>query len=161
MPRGPYRKEKTLREKELEHLIDHLQQKCTDMEMKLQPSDPDSFTRSHQQTPLPHPPTLGLCRNSPRPSSSPSQSCEITYHPPAAHILELWVIYMTSIDQLTKIIHCPSFTQKILHARADPQNFDCSTEAIMFGVYYAAVSTVRHSYQAQTNNAHGYLAQPF
>lgn len=54
------------------------------------------------------------------------------------------MIYTSSVDKLTKVIHCPTFSQRVLAAKDNVQNLDLSTEAIMFSVYYAAINTVEH-----------------
>ena len=62
-------------------------------------------------------------------------------HPPARRIFEYWQLFVTRVDPMVKIIHCPTFYKKILNVIDDPTNVSSQTNAMMFSIYYAALST--------------------
>lgn len=62
-------------------------------------------------------------------------------HPPARRIFEYWQLFVTRVDPMVKIIHCPTFYKKILAVIDDPTNVPSQTNAMMFSIYYAALST--------------------
>lgn len=52
------------------------------------------------------------------------------------------MIFTTSVDPMSKIVHCPTLSPKILLAKKHPQSLDQSTEALIFSVYYASINTL-------------------
>lgn len=63
-------------------------------------------------------------------------------HPSSSQILEYWYIYTTHVDPITKILHAPSFGKKLLVAKDNLQSLDDSMAALMFSIYFAAVTTL-------------------
>lgn len=57
-------------------------------------------------------------------------------------MLELWIIYLSSFDVMTKIVHPPTLTVKILRAKEHPDTLEASTEALLLAVYLAALNTL-------------------
>ena len=62
-------------------------------------------------------------------------------HPPARQIFEYWHLFVTRIDPMLKIIHCPSFARKLFAATDNLHAMDPVTESLIFSIYHAAVST--------------------
>jgi hypothetical protein len=64
-------------------------------------------------------------------------------HPSVAHIFEYWHLFVTRVDPMVKVIHCPTFaTEKLFPV------LDClgavvprATEMMLISIYYAALST--------------------
>lgn len=64
------------------------------------------------------------------------------FHPTQAHIQIMWDAYKENVDVLTKIVHVPSFEPEFLKAMHDPTGIDRPMEAMMFAIYYAAVTSI-------------------
>ena len=62
-------------------------------------------------------------------------------HPPIRQIFEYWHLFVSRVDPMTKIIHCPTFTKTLFSSIDNIQDVDKATETLMFSVYYAAVSS--------------------
>ncbi|KAF2208756.1 hypothetical protein CERZMDRAFT_21934, partial [Cercospora zeae-maydis SCOH1-5] len=62
-------------------------------------------------------------------------------HPSPARIFEYWHLFVTRVDPMVKIIHCPSFYAKIVDLINNPTSVPSSTNALIFSIYYAALST--------------------
>lgn len=156
-PRGPYNKGKTPREKELEHVVELLTEKCNVLEAT------SCNHSSHQTSPgsshgagtrlsynQSSPPTV--MRISPQQhavssskSSSPANTISTStgcLHPSPVQILELWLIYTTQVDIMTKIIHCPSVSSMILVAKDNTGALNPSREAFMLSIYLAALNVL-------------------
>ncbi|OAL26764.1 hypothetical protein AYO22_04117 [Fonsecaea multimorphosa] len=56
--------------------------------------------------------------------------------------LELWHIYRTRIDPVTKLIHCPSFSEQILLAVSQSSAVDSNLQVLIFSICYAAVDVL-------------------
>ena len=65
----------------------------------------------------------------------------IGMHPPVASIFMYWGLFTSRVDPLTKVIHCPTFAEKFLSCIDNLRKLGPATEALLFGIYYAAVST--------------------
>lgn len=63
------------------------------------------------------------------------------HHPPIRRIFEYWQIYLTRCDPMTKVVHTPSFGRKLVSVLDNLENILPSTEAMLFSIYYASVST--------------------
>jgi hypothetical protein len=62
-------------------------------------------------------------------------------HPPGTHVLEYWHIYTARVDPMIRILHTPSFTKSLLAAKDNVQQLDKGMEALMFSIYFAAVTS--------------------
>lgn len=83
-------------------------------------------------------------------------------HPSSGQILEYWHIYATNVDPETKIIHVPSFAGRIMAVKDNLQLLDSSMEALMFSIYFAAVtSTSAVEIQLRFSEAKETLLQRF
>lgn len=65
-------------------------------------------------------------------------------HPPMVQIFRLWQTYLVNVNPLVKMFHAPSVQQTILDASGDLRNIPRHTEALMFAIYFLAVSSLRH-----------------
>lgn len=62
-------------------------------------------------------------------------------HPPIRQVFEYWQIFVTRVEPMTKLIHCPTFGKRLCSIINDLNRIPTSTETLLFSVYYAAVST--------------------
>lgn len=60
-------------------------------------------------------------------------------HPDPVHIFRLWHIYMDNVNPLLKITHSPTLQQRIIEASSNLGNVSPELEALMFGIYAAAI----------------------
>lgn len=60
-------------------------------------------------------------------------------HPPPVQIFQLWPIFLSSINPLTKIFHAPRIQVQILDAASELGKVDRNLEALMFSVYSIAM----------------------
>jgi hypothetical protein len=63
-------------------------------------------------------------------------------HPPAIQILQLWQIYIDNINPLLKITHVPTVQAQIIQATSDLANAPKNIEALMFGIYTMALTSL-------------------
>lgn len=63
-------------------------------------------------------------------------------HPPAVHIFRLWQTYLVNVNPLVKIFHAPTVQQTILDASGDLEKVSRPTEALMFAIYFLAVTSM-------------------
>ncbi|OAP56448.1 hypothetical protein AYL99_09627 [Fonsecaea erecta] len=180
-PRGPYKKRKSHRERELEDLVKTMTERCNELEdaanaalnrslryagspdssldlnieeyhnevrESLSPKSvvtstysgsssaecPDSSRRSLPLRFDPGPVTPGRSER----LTPELVSCGLS----GPQTLELWHIYRTQIDPVTKLIHCPSFSAQILLALSRPSIVDSCLEMLVFSICYAAVDVL-------------------
>ena len=62
-------------------------------------------------------------------------------HPPIRQAWEYWHLFVTRVDPLTKVVHCPTLAKKLFAMIDNIESVDAPTDALLFGVYYAAAST--------------------
>ncbi|TAQ89108.1 hypothetical protein B7494_g2570 [Chlorociboria aeruginascens] len=65
-------------------------------------------------------------------------------HPPPVQIFQLWQIFLTNVNPLVKCFHAPTVQQMILDATGDLANVSRSNEALMFGIYLLAVTSIKN-----------------
>lgn len=63
----------------------------------------------------------------------------IQSHPPMDQMLQLWHVFVTKVDPMTKILHRPSFEKKLFEAKTQIHDLDDSLTTLMYSIYYAAV----------------------
>jgi hypothetical protein len=63
-------------------------------------------------------------------------------HPSPIHIFRLWQMYLNNVDPLTKILHSPTTQQQILDTTSDLGKVPKNMEALMFGIYSIAVTSL-------------------
>jgi hypothetical protein len=66
-----------------------------------------------------------------------------TQHPSQNDIHLLWEIFRQNVDPLTKIVHAPTLQQAIERAARNVEAVPRGFEALMFGIYSAAVMTLK------------------
>ncbi|EME43574.1 hypothetical protein DOTSEDRAFT_54348 [Dothistroma septosporum NZE10] len=76
-----------------------------------------------------------------RSQAAAGQASSTNEHPSLRRILEYWSIYESRVDPVTKVIHCPSFAKMLFGTIDKLDNISSTTEALLFSMYYAAVST--------------------
>ncbi|USW51630.1 Putative zn(2)-C6 fungal-type DNA-binding domain-containing protein [Septoria linicola] len=62
-------------------------------------------------------------------------------HPNPRRIFEYWQLFVTRVDPMVKIIHCPTFYKKVLNIMDNHAVVPWQTNAMMFSIYYAVLST--------------------
>lgn len=63
-------------------------------------------------------------------------------HPLASQIPFIWQVYQESVDPLVKILHKPSMEKLIRDMRISYDALTPGTEALMFSIYYAAITSM-------------------
>lgn len=63
-------------------------------------------------------------------------------HPSTIHIFQLWQIYIDNINPLLKITHVPTVQAQIIEASSDIANAPSNIEALMFSIYFMAVTSL-------------------
>lgn len=61
-------------------------------------------------------------------------------HPSPSQILELWLVYTSSVDIFTKIVHRPTVTKMLRIAKDHTDSLDPATEVLMVSIYLAAIN---------------------
>jgi len=63
-------------------------------------------------------------------------------HPLPSQIPFMWQVYQENVDPILKILHVPTTTKLIREVRTSLDNLTPSTEALMFSIYYAAITSL-------------------
>lgn len=63
-------------------------------------------------------------------------------HPLPSQIPYIWQVYRENVDPILKVIHAPTVSKLIKDIRDNMDNLTPSTEALMFSIYYAAVTSL-------------------
>ncbi|KAF5027461.1 hypothetical protein F66182_422 [Fusarium sp. NRRL 66182] len=63
-------------------------------------------------------------------------------HPSTIHIFQLWQIYIDNINPLLKITHIPTVQAQIIEASSDIENVPKNIEALMFAIYFMAITSL-------------------
>ncbi|OCL05728.1 hypothetical protein AOQ84DRAFT_412861 [Glonium stellatum] len=66
-------------------------------------------------------------------------------HPEPKHIFKLWQAFAENVNPLTKVIHAPTLQQRILEISWNLENVTRPLEAVMFGVYALAITSIKPS----------------
>ena len=82
--------------------------------------------------------------------SKPEQVSLLASHPPPVHIFRLWQIYLDNVHPLTMIFHAPTTQERIVEACENLAGISKKTEAIMFGIYALAMSSLTHEEAEKT-----------
>ena len=177
-PRGPYKKGKTPREKELEDVVRVLTTRCKELEQqfRLSPSPPAGLDLTDPQTchagatmaakttadvpgsMLQYAETLSSPQSSVNtaqtltssrhdtPGADHSQGSKLVeslcFQPLQDHLLELWHIYMTRVEPLTKLVPYASLGGLLPLVTQKPQPPDFYRRILMLSVCFAAVNTL-------------------
>jgi hypothetical protein len=65
-------------------------------------------------------------------------------HPSPVHIFRLWQTFLVNVNPLAKMVHAPTLQQTILDASEDVRNIPRHVEALMFSVYFLAVTSLQN-----------------
>ncbi|KAI0474897.1 hypothetical protein GGR56DRAFT_485552 [Xylariaceae sp. FL0804] len=65
-----------------------------------------------------------------------------TLHPEPAQLFRLWQVYLDNVDPLFKVTHTPTLQRLIAEAAGDLSLLTTTQEALMFGVYCIAVTSL-------------------
>lgn len=63
-------------------------------------------------------------------------------HPLPSQIPFIWQVYQENVDPILKVVHVPSMSIIIKDIRHNLDNLNPSTEALMFSIYYAAITSL-------------------
>jgi hypothetical protein len=64
-------------------------------------------------------------------------------HPTPERIFSLWQTYLETVDPLLKIFHTPTVQRQITQTSHKLDKIDPAQEALMFSIYYAAITSMR------------------
>ena len=64
------------------------------------------------------------------------------YHPPVEQIPTYWSIFKSNVDPVLKLFHIPTMEHTVLTTAKDIDHISKSMEALIFSIYYAAVTTL-------------------
>ena len=63
-------------------------------------------------------------------------------HPLPSQIPFVWQVYCENVDPLVKILHVPTMDKTIRQYRNNLNNLSRGMEALMFSIYYAAITSL-------------------
>lgn len=63
-------------------------------------------------------------------------------HPSTIQIFQLWQIYISNVNPLLKITHTPTLQPLLISAGANPARIPKPLEALMFAIYFAAITSL-------------------
>ncbi|KAK0657873.1 fungal-specific transcription factor domain-containing protein [Cercophora newfieldiana] len=63
-------------------------------------------------------------------------------HPLPSQIPFMWQVYQENVDPILKILHIPTTSKLIREVRTSLDNLTPPTEALMFSIYYAAITSL-------------------
>lgn len=146
--RGPYQKRTTKRERDLDQEL-----KVTEAKYKELASRLEEQSRNHtQDSPITH--QTDILTNNATTSISELdlsgfdmiEEAQQT-HPPIAldQMLQLWHVFVTRVDPMTKVIHRPSFEKKLFTVKNNIHAMDQSVSTLMYSIYFAAVKATSAS----------------
>lgn len=90
------------------------------------------------------------CSNSPSIRSSRVWGCDVprpgllVWHPSSSQMLVLYTFYVNNFDPMFKVLHIPTLRRYVEGASThiDDIHNDKSTEALLFAMYYSAITTM-------------------
>ncbi|KAL2147789.1 hypothetical protein VTI28DRAFT_5561 [Corynascus sepedonium] len=63
-------------------------------------------------------------------------------HPSPIQIFQLWQFYISNVNPLLKITHTPTLQAQIISASANPAKISKPLEALMFAIYFSAITSL-------------------
>ena len=63
-------------------------------------------------------------------------------HPPATQIMTYWNVYKINVDPIVRLLHKPTAEQLFLQAAKDQSSLSKSSEALVFAVYMAVITSL-------------------
>lgn len=73
----------------------------------------------------------------------------LEYYPDTQLALQLWTVYVKSVDPVLKILHIPTVQSTVVATILDPRSACSSNVALVFAIYFAAITALCHD-----NNEH-------
>ncbi|KAI0132387.1 fungal-specific transcription factor domain-containing protein [Xylariales sp. AK1849] len=64
-------------------------------------------------------------------------------HPSAIQIIQLWQLYLNNVNPLLKLTHTPTLQERIIEASANIHKVSKSLEALMFAIYFMAITSLK------------------
>ncbi|KAI0002842.1 fungal-specific transcription factor domain-containing protein [Xylariaceae sp. FL0662B] len=74
-------------------------------------------------------------------------------HPLPSQIPFIWQVFIENVDPLVKILHVPSMDKIIRELRSNMQDISPGLEALMFSIYYAAITSMEDAEVKMNFNA--------
>ncbi|CAG8945320.1 unnamed protein product [Penicillium salamii] len=84
-----------------------------------------------------------------QPSPCSNAAPEVLEFYPDSHLaLQLWALYVKSVDPVLKILHIPTTQSAVIATILDPKSACASMVALTFAIYFAALTTLYHSQES-------------
>jgi hypothetical protein len=77
-------------------------------------------------------------------SSSNVASNVLEFYPDPHLALQLWALYVKSVDPVLKILHIPTTQSAVIATIIDPKSASASMLTLTFAIYFAAITTLGH-----------------
>lgn len=68
-----------------------------------------------------------------------------SFHPTPSQVFILWEVFKENVDPLLRVFHRPTTKQFIFSASNSPESVSKTTEATLFSIYYAALTSLTSS----------------
>lgn len=68
----------------------------------------------------------------------------LEFFPDSGLALQLWSVYVKSVDPVLKILHIPTVQSTVVATILDPRSAQYSTVALIFAIFYAAITALCH-----------------
>jgi hypothetical protein len=69
----------------------------------------------------------------------------LQFHPTTDQLFALWKVYLANVDPICKLLHTPSTQRQLLRANEDLTEVPPAFEALMFAIYFAAITSIPSS----------------
>lgn len=81
-------------------------------------------------------------------------------HPLPSQIPYMWQLYQENVDPIVKVLHTPTVDKLIKETRKDLDSLTPPNEALMFAIYYAAITSINDADVSQKRHhySHGSIA---
>ncbi|EED22597.1 conserved hypothetical protein [Talaromyces stipitatus ATCC 10500] len=74
----------------------------------------------------------------------------LDFYPDTQLALQLWNVYVKSVDPVLKILHIPTVQSTVVATILDPSSAQSSTVALTFAIYFAAITALCHDDNAES-----------
>lgn len=68
----------------------------------------------------------------------------LEYYPDIQLAIQLWTVYINSVDLVLKILHIPTVQSTVVATILDPRSARSSTVALTFAIYFATITALCH-----------------
>ena len=68
----------------------------------------------------------------------------LEFYPDPQLALQLWDVYVKSVDPVLKVLHIPTAQSAVVATVLDPKSARSSAVALTFAIYFAAVTALGH-----------------